>query len=168
VLRLRTIQTCRRHYPGGTAGGDDRSIPATMSAFAVRSRLGSRINNFEACSAFTHVTACLVARSPKATLCTEGFDGFVTSTVAPIATGRSDPVAGRDLHPQALNAFARRTSKSVTTGEGLAGLPDGAGAVECGLEMATSPEKLVAMFAAYSVTTGRPLTSSCGCRSGCK
>src|SRR6185437_14438659 len=88
-----------------------------MSAFAAQSRLGSRIDNFEACSAFTHVTACLFARSPEATPCTEGFGSFVTSTAAPIATGRSDPVAGRDLHPQALSAFARRTSRSVSCGE---------------------------------------------------
>jgi hypothetical protein len=117
ALRLRTIQTCRRHYPGGTAGGDDRSIPAAVTAFTAQSRLGSRINNFEACSAFTHVTACLFARSPEATPCTEGLGSFVTSTAAPIATGRSDPVAGRDLHPQALSAFARRTSRRVSRGE---------------------------------------------------
>ena len=31
-----------------------------------------------------------LAESPKATLDIEGFDGFVTSTAAPIATGWSD------------------------------------------------------------------------------
>ena len=35
----------------------------------------------------------------------EGFDGFVTSTAAPIATGWSDPVAGRDLHPLKTTPF---------------------------------------------------------------
>ena len=30
--------------------------------------------------------------------CHEGFDGFVTSTAAPLATGWSDPVAGQELH----------------------------------------------------------------------
>jgi hypothetical protein len=39
----------------------------------------------------------------------EGFDGFVTSTVAPIATGWSDPVAGWELHPLKGNTFSRRT-----------------------------------------------------------
>ena len=53
----------------------------------------------EACSAFTHVTACMLARSPKATSYSGGFSGFVTFTAAPIATGWSDPVPGRDLHP---------------------------------------------------------------------
>ena len=39
------------------------------------------------------------SRNRQATLSIEGFDGFVTSTAAPIATGWSDPVAGWDLHP---------------------------------------------------------------------
>ena len=68
-----------------------------MSAFAIRSWLGSHNYFVEACSAFTHVTACLLAKSPIATLCTEGFDGFVTSTAAPIATGRSDQLPGGTL-----------------------------------------------------------------------
>ena len=43
-----------------------------------------------ACSAFTHVTACMLAKSPVATLYTRGFGDFVTSITAPIATGCSD------------------------------------------------------------------------------
>jgi hypothetical protein len=39
----------------------------------------------------------------------EGSDGFVTSTAAPRATGRSDPVAGWELHPLKTNTFTRRT-----------------------------------------------------------
>jgi hypothetical protein len=34
--------------------------------------------------------ACLLAESPEATRCIEGFGGLVTSTAAPIATGWSD------------------------------------------------------------------------------
>ncbi|MCG3775807.1 MAG: hypothetical protein JW395_2652 [Nitrospira sp.] len=45
---------------------------------------------FEACSAFTRVTACLLAESPVATLYTRGFVEFVASPDAPIATGWSD------------------------------------------------------------------------------
>ena len=40
-----------------------------------------------------------------ATLCIEGFGGFVASTAAPIATGWSDQVAGRDLHPLKIRPF---------------------------------------------------------------
>ena len=63
------------------------------------------LHRFEACSAFTHVTACMLAKSPTATLYTEGFSGFVTSTAAPIATGWNEPVPGRDFHPLWTSAF---------------------------------------------------------------
>src|SRR5260370_20100813 len=56
--------------------------------------VGSHISRFEACSAFTHVTACLLAESPKATISIEGFGSIVTSTAAPIATGWSDLLPG--------------------------------------------------------------------------
>jgi hypothetical protein len=56
--------------------------------------VGSRIICFEACSAFTRVTACLLARSPKVTLYTGDSGGFVASTAAPIATGWSDQLPG--------------------------------------------------------------------------
>jgi len=36
----------------------------------------------------------LLAKSPHVTLYTEGFDGFVTSTAASIATGWSDQLPG--------------------------------------------------------------------------
>ena len=38
-----------------------------------------------------------------------GFDGIVTSTVAPIATGWSDPLAGREFHPLKNHTLPRRT-----------------------------------------------------------
>ncbi len=44
-----------------------------------------------------------------ATLYTEGFSGFVASTAAPIVTGWSEPVPGRDFHPLWTSAFSRRT-----------------------------------------------------------
>jgi hypothetical protein len=68
-------------------------------------RVGFRVTCFEACSAFTHVTARLLAGSPYAILSTEGFDGFVTSAASSIATGWSDLIAGRDLHPLEFNDF---------------------------------------------------------------
>jgi len=59
-------------------------------------QVGFRIGLFEACSAFTHVTACMLAGSPEATLYIRGFSSFVTSTTAPIATGWSDQLPGGD------------------------------------------------------------------------
>ena len=55
--------------------------------------VGLRIISFEACSAFTRVPACVLARSPVVTL-SEGFDSFVTSTTASAATGWSDQLPG--------------------------------------------------------------------------
>src|SRR4051812_50220708 len=44
--------------------------------------------------------------------CLEGPGGFFPPTAAPIATGWSDPVAGRELHPLKIHTFARRTQKN--------------------------------------------------------
>ena len=77
------------------------STPAELWRFVARTSpqqrpspnsgwVGFRITRFEACSAFTHVTACLLADHPKAAFSIEGFDDFVTSIAAPIATGWND------------------------------------------------------------------------------
>jgi hypothetical protein len=52
-------------------------------------RVGSHIGPFEAGSAFTHVAACWLVAPPRGRICLEGFDGLVTSTATPIASGRS-------------------------------------------------------------------------------
>jgi hypothetical protein len=72
-------------------------------------RVGSCITRFGACSAFTHVTAYRLAKSPKATLYAGGSSSFVTFATAPIASGWSEPVPGRDSHPLLTSAFSRRT-----------------------------------------------------------
>src|SRR6266571_7273054 len=75
--------------------------------------VGSCITFFEACSAFTRVTTCRLAKSPYATLYIGGSDGFVVSTAAPIATGWSDPVPGRVFFPLWTSAFSRRTAMGM-------------------------------------------------------
>jgi hypothetical protein len=67
------------------------------------SQVGSCNYFFGACSAFTHVMA---ARSPsrQAALSIESSDSFVASA-ASIATGWSEPVPGRELHPLKSSAF---------------------------------------------------------------
>ena len=58
-------------------------------------RVGLRVDLFEACSAFTHVAACTLALSPYfVTRLSEGFNHFVTSIVAPVASGWSGCRAG--------------------------------------------------------------------------
>ncbi len=61
------MPTCRRHYPGGNAGGA-KVVPPVSSRLRPSPSLcwvGYHITRFEACSAFTHVTACLLAESLK-------------------------------------------------------------------------------------------------------
>jgi hypothetical protein len=49
------------------------------------------------------------SRGHSLALSIEGSGGFVTSTAAPIASGWSDPDAGRGLHPRKTRALPRRT-----------------------------------------------------------
>src|ERR1700724_2558286 len=52
-------------------------------------RVGLHIVLFEACSAFTRVAACTLARSPIPDPLSGGFSHFVTSMTAPVASGWS-------------------------------------------------------------------------------
>src|ERR1017187_5374312 len=99
------MSACRRHYPGRTDGTDSlvRFHPRRPSPDY--RWVGSCIISFEACSAFTRVTTCRLAKSPYATLYTGGSDGFVVSTAAPIATGWNDPVPRRVYLPLWSSAF---------------------------------------------------------------
>ena len=60
------FHACRRHYPGGTVGCCRYPVQRRRPSPKTR-RVGFRIILFEACSAFTHVSACMVAKSPKVT-----------------------------------------------------------------------------------------------------
>src|SRR3974390_2365938 len=63
--------------------------PSRISLPRKGRRVGLRIVLFEACSAFTRVTACTLALSPMRDTLIEGFSHFVTSMTAPIASGWS-------------------------------------------------------------------------------
>ena len=64
--------------------------PSRVSLPRKGHRVGLRIDLFEACSAFTRVTACTLALSPYfVTRLSEGFSHFVSSTAAPVASGWS-------------------------------------------------------------------------------
>lgn len=72
-------------------------------------QVGVHIARFEACSAFTHVTACMLARPPAAARSLEGFDNVVTFIVASSAYRLKRPLAGWDFHPLETCTFPRRT-----------------------------------------------------------
>src|ERR1700737_3541430 len=50
-------------------------------------RVGPHLVLFEACSAFSRVAACTLARSPIRDPLSEGFRHFVSSMTAPVASG---------------------------------------------------------------------------------
>ena len=60
------FHACRRHYPGGTVGCCRSPVQRRRPSLKTR-QVGFRDFLFEACSAFTHVPACMVAKSPKVT-----------------------------------------------------------------------------------------------------
>ncbi len=88
------VPACRRHYPGAILRALSL-IPLGKRRPSLNLRqVGLRITRFEACSTFTPVPACMLAKSPQGTLYTEDFDEFVTSSAAPIATGWNDQLPG--------------------------------------------------------------------------
>jgi hypothetical protein len=68
-----TVLTCRAQYPGGP----NRCLSvSSLSArpSPVNGRVGIHDFTFEACSSFTHVTACKIACPPKSGLLSRGSD----------------------------------------------------------------------------------------------
>ena len=98
VLRALSLCTCRRHYPGAADGRTRRSnSPIRANLPRNHYRVGLHIVLFEDCSAFTHVAACTLARSPNRDRYPKASD-----TSSPPCLLRSLPagaVAGRGLHP---------------------------------------------------------------------
>src|SRR6516165_5243763 len=72
--------------------------PHRVSLLRKGRRVGLHIDLFEACSAFTRVAACTLARSPIRDPLIEGFSHFVTSMTAPIASGWSESPGGPCTH----------------------------------------------------------------------
>jgi len=96
---FRSVPVCM-HASANTPAdflGDVARQTQETAAFPDCRQVGFRIIRFEACSAFTRVPAYMLAKSPKVTLYTRGFDRFVTSSAAPIATGWSDQLPGGSL-----------------------------------------------------------------------
>ena len=90
---LRQVSVCMHAVattPAESLAGSSLVITSSDGSLPSVPKVGFRISIFEACSAFTRVTACMLAKSPKATLIIGGFGCFVTFTAAPTATGWSD------------------------------------------------------------------------------
>jgi hypothetical protein len=62
------LPACRRQYPGRSDGTCSLVRFHQLRPSLEPGRVGSCISLFEACSAFTHVTACTLAKSPSDSL----------------------------------------------------------------------------------------------------
>ena len=69
----------------------------------------------EAYSAFTHLSACVVAGSLETIRHVRGFDGFASFSAAPIATGWSDLSPGGNCTCWEQRTFARHTWTSAVS-----------------------------------------------------
>src|ERR1700737_4222127 len=93
-------------------------------------RVGLHIVLFEACSAFTRVAACTLARSPIRDPLPEGFSHFVTSMTAPVASGWSGcrvglaPTGKRRLVTAHTLSGPSLQSATMASGAPLPALPD--------------------------------------------
>src|SRR6266404_6172263 len=85
--------------------------PSRISLPRKGCRVGLHIGIFEACSAFTHVAARTLARSPIRDPLPEGFRHFVASMPAPVAPAGA--VAGWGSHPLENAALSRRTPEAA-------------------------------------------------------
>jgi len=103
--------------PARQLGASSARFPSRISLPRYGSRVGPRIDLFEACSAFTRVTACTLALPPYfVARIAEGFNRFVTSAVAPVASGWSI-FAGWDFHPLGKRRLFTAHAKSGLTYE---------------------------------------------------
>ena len=98
------MPTCHRHYPGRSDGACSLVPLHHQRPSLCNSQVGSCNYFFGACSAFTHVMACMLAESLNDPFI-ESSDSFVASAAVSIATGWSEPVPGRELHPLKSSAF---------------------------------------------------------------
>src|ERR1700758_3076973 len=88
--------------------------PSRISLPRKGHRVGLRIVLFEACSAFTRVTACTLALSPIRDTHSEGFSYFVTSIAAPVASGWSVSPGGTCTHWKAPPSHGAHPTRTLT------------------------------------------------------
>src|ERR1700724_3359482 len=79
-------------------------------------RVGLHIDLFEACSAFTRVAACTLARSPIRDPLSEGFRHFVSSMPAPVASGWSESPGGACTRWKAPPCHGAHPPRSLSDG----------------------------------------------------
>jgi hypothetical protein len=107
--RRTPLPPCRRHYPGERTRCWLRSLGAPCQPSPNLNRVGVRITFFEACSAFTHVTACVLADSLDEPLTSGASTAAVASDVRPNCFRRSENCRVGGSLPHGSSALPRRT-----------------------------------------------------------
>ena len=104
---------CHRHYPGRSDGACSLVPLHRQRPSLCNSQVGSCNYLFRGLLSVHSRYGLHARRVAYATLSIESSDSFVASTAASIATGWSEPVPGRELHPLKSSAFSRRTVSST-------------------------------------------------------
>jgi hypothetical protein len=104
--------TMARRSPYGMSVGSSIETAFASITRPHDSRVGPRIDLFEACSAFTRVTACTLALPPYfVARIGEGFNRFVTSAVAPLLPQhRVGSIAFKSGNPRQYDAAVQASS----------------------------------------------------------
>jgi len=103
-----TLPTCRRQYPGRFDGICSLVRFHQLRPSLEPGRVGSCITLFEACSAFTHVTACMLAKSPMRPSAPKASAASLPPPLLRLLPGGANQFPG-GLLPLWTITFSRRT-----------------------------------------------------------
>ncbi len=102
------FHACRRHYPGGTVGCCRCPVQRRRPSPKTR-RVGFRVFLFEACSAFTHVPACMVAKSPKSDPLHQSTSTHLSPPASPWLLPAERPIGRMGFAPTGNRRLSRHT-----------------------------------------------------------
>ena len=94
--------------PAGPMGAFIARLPIDVSLPCVKARSALRMAHFEACSAFTHVTACTFRQVPEGPSAPKASTALLPPPLLRLLPAGAT-VAGRDSHPLEDSALSRRT-----------------------------------------------------------
>ena len=105
------LLACRRHYPGRFDGSCSLVLSHQHRPSPNLRRVGSCVAFFQACSAFTHVTACMLAKSPLRPSSPEASTASLPLPLLRLLPGGTNQFPGGTFTHCGPYAFARRTEK---------------------------------------------------------
>ena len=110
-----SLPACRRQYPGRSDGICSLVRFHRLRPSPNRRWVGPCIVVFEACSAFTHVTACMLAESPMRPSTPKASAASLPQLLLRLLPGGTNQFPGGISLPLRTSAFSRRTPITRTT-----------------------------------------------------